>query len=374
MRIALVTISFLPKIGGAEFVIHNLASAWSRQGHEVCVLNPVTDSPSHDAEYTVRKFYLPPSYLKFAPHRFPFSKCVGRSLKRHLQEFRPDFISAHFGYPLGVWLSKIQPTPRFLITCHGSELTKFAWGDRHIYRMDKVLSEALNKSAGAVAISRHARELMEELGVRPEKILDIPNGVDVRRFQKKVNFDLRESLGIPQDSTVVLSVGREHCQKAYDVGIRAFADVAGKNREALYIILGRGTRKWQGLVDELQLQDRVILHEGLSGDNLVGAYQQADIFFSPSAWEMMPLVVLEAMAAGLPLVVTNISGSQDMVETGHNGIVIEPDHTDDMADAILNLAEDRTLRERMRLANLSLAESYSWDRISRAYLDHSGTK
>jgi glycosyltransferase involved in cell wall biosynthesis len=86
---------------------------------------------------------------------------------------------------------------------------------------------------------------------------------------------------------------------------------------------------------------------------------------------MMPLVVLEAMAAGLPLVVTNISGSQDMVKTGHNGVVIEPDRTDDMACAILNLVEDRSLRERMRQANLSLAESYSWERISRTYLDHS---
>ena len=371
MRIALVTASFFPRIGGAETVVHNLASEWVKQGHEVCVFNPLTNKPTLDsAGYSVCKFFRPYSYFKLAPHRFPFSRYVARNLKQHLDEFNPDFISAHFGYPIGVWLSQLQPTPKFLVTCHGREITKFTWGYRNIYKIDRVLADALNKSTGAVAISRHARKLMEEMGVRSEKILDIPNGVDIERFRNKAEGDFRGRFGLPQKATVVLSVGREHPQKAYDVGIKAFAEVAGRNPETYYVILGRGSGKWQPVVMDMGLQGRIILSEGLSGDDLVGAYQQADIFFSPSAWELMPLVVLEAMASGLPLVVTNVSGSQDLVQSGENGMVVEPGDPDEMTRAILQLAEDKRMRQRMGAVNLGRSDDYSWDRISRMYLEH----
>ena len=352
-------------------MVHNLASEWSKQGHEVCVFNQLTGkSTLNNAGYSVCRFFRPYSYFKLAPHRYPFGQYVAGSLRRHLDEFRPDFISAHFGYPIGVWLSLVKPTTQYLVTCHGREITKFPWGDRNVYKIDQVLRDTLNKSAGAVAISSHARKLMEEMGVRPEKILDIPNGVDIERFRKKVGSDFRGRVGIPREAVVVLSVGREHAQKAYDVGIKAFAQVARKNPETYYVILGRGSGKWQALVADLELQGRVIFSEGLGGDDLVGAYQQADIFFSPSIWELMPLVVLEAMVAGLPLVVTNVSGSQDIVQSGENGMVVEPGETDEMAKAILQLVMDKRMRQRMGAVNLSRAENYSWDRISRLYLLH----
>jgi glycosyltransferase involved in cell wall biosynthesis len=371
VRIALVTTTFFPQVGGAETVVHNLASEWVRQGHEVCVFNQLTNETTRDAAgYTVRKFARPISYLKLAPHRFPFSQYVAGSLRRHLNEFKPDFISAHFGYPIGVWLSHVKPLPNFLVTCHGREITKFPWGDRNVYKIDKVLAAALNRSSGVVAISSHARRLLEELGVRPEKIIDIPNGVDIARYREQAGVDFRGRFGIPREAVVILSVGREHAQKAYDVGIRAFAEVAGKIPGAYYVILGRGSGKWQSLVEELALRGRVILSDGLRGDDLVAAYQQADIFFSPSIWELMPLVVLEAMAAGLPLVVTNVSGSQDLVQTGENGMLVEPGDVGEMASALLQLAGDQPLRQRWGGINLAGSDNYSWDRISRMYLEH----
>ena len=371
MRIALVTTTFFPQVGGAETVVHNLASEWSKQGHDVCVFNQLTgESTIANAGYSIRKFSRPFSYFKLAPHRFPFSQYVAGSLHRLLNEFRPDFISAHFGYPIGVWLSRVKPATKYLVTCHGREITKFPWGYRNIYKIDKVLTDALNKSAGAVAISSHARKLMEEMGVRPDKIIDIPNGVDVARFRKKVGGDFRGRFSIPREAVVVLSVGREHAQKAYDVGIKAFAEVAREIPGTYYAILGRGSGKWHSLVAELGLQGRVVLSEGLKGDDLVAAYQQADIFFSPSIWELMPLVVLESMVAGLPLVVTNVSGSQDIVQSGENGMVVEPGDVGEMAKGLRQLASDRELRQQMGALNLARSDNYSWDRISRMYLEH----
>jgi glycosyltransferase involved in cell wall biosynthesis len=369
MRIALVTSSFLPRIGGMEFVIHNLARQWHEQGHEVCVFNAVTgQSPADNPGYLVRRYGTPRTFFRLPPHWPPFCKMVSGSLGRQLKEFCPDFISAHSGYPLSIWLSRMQPTPRFLMTCHGGELTKFSWGYRNVYKMERVLAQALNRSAGAVAISRHARVLMEEMGVAPGTIVDIPNGVDLPRFQKDVSFDFRRFLGLPAEALLLLSVGREHPQKAFDTGIRAFARVADQFPGLYYVLLGRGNGKWQPLVRELGLEGRVICHEGLSGDDLVGAYQQADIFFSPSVWEMMPLVVLEAQACGLPLLVTNVSGSQDIVRAGCNGIMVEPGDEGAMAQAMAELASNRQLRQSLGAISRQLSRQYSWENISKRYL------
>jgi glycosyltransferase involved in cell wall biosynthesis len=301
---------------------------------------------------------------------FPFRSFAVRQIGRFLERFQPDFISAHYGYPTAVWLSSVRPLPKFLATCHGKELTKEDWGYRSLYGIDALLAGALNRSAGAVAISTQARRLMEEIGVEPSTILDIPNGVDLARFQRDVDFDFRKELGIPRDALVVLSVGREHPQKDFGTGIKAFAEATSNMPQAYYVIVGRGTGTWRSLGNELQLQERLVLCEGLEGDALVGAYQQSDIFFMPSVWELMPLVLLEAMACGLPAVVTNVSGSQDIVQTGQNGVVVEPGRPTGMAVALRDVAADKALRERMGTASLARAEDYSWEHISRMYLDH----
>lgn len=371
MKIALVTASFLPQVGGAEFAIHNLALQWHAQEHETCIMNCVTNEATHaQGEYMVKRFKLLRGSTRLGYHRFPMGWYAQRGLGRLLKEFKPDFISAHFGYPTGYWLSRIKPLPKYLITCHGSEITKSEWSYRQRYNCDKQLTRGLKMSAGCVAISTYARKLMEELGVESSHIFDIPNGVDVERFQSKVDFDLHGKFGIPKEAVVVLSVGRDHPAKAYDTAIKAFAKLHSRVREVFYVMLGKSTGKWRSLASELGVGKQVGIYEGLYGNELVGAYQQADIFFSSSVQEMFPLVVLEAMAAGLPEVVTNVSGSQDVIKSGTNGFVAKPNQPDEMADALYKLATDESLRKRMADANRERSKFYGWDHISRMYLEH----
>jgi len=371
MRLALVTTSFLPRIGGAEFVVHNLAHQWSLQGHEVRIFNSVTDNPTHaEGKYTVGRYKVLRGTERFGHHRFPFLWFTVRELSRLLSEYRPDSISAHFAYPVALWLSKLKPVPKFLITCHGPALNETPQGPRQRFGIDRLLADAMNLSVGAVAISTNARRIMEKIGVEPSKILNIPNGVDLNRFQKKVKgFSLRAKFGIPNEATVILSVGRNLWAKAYDTGIQAFGRVASTIQMAYYVIIGRETSDLRPLSRALNIEEKVILCEELYGEDLVGTYQQADIFFMPSIKELCPLVVLEAMAVGLPEVVTNVSGCQDMIHNGKNGIVMEPGDISEMEEALLRLVEDKALRRRMGEANLAEAMFYSWDRISRLYLD-----
>jgi glycosyltransferase involved in cell wall biosynthesis len=123
------------------------------------------------------------------------------------------------------------------------------------------------------------------------------------------------------------------------------------------------------LAQELGVTKNTIFCDGLYGDELIGAYQQADIFFSPSMQEGCPLVVLEAMASGLPVLATDISGSQDLIKTGINGIVVKPGNVDEMAGALYRMAGDTSLRKQCALANAVKAKSYDWHAISYRYLE-----
>lgn len=372
MRIALITTSFLPRIGGAEFVVHHLAQQWCRQGHDVCVINNTTAEVTQpDALYSVQYYSTLRGWTRFGAHRWLYMWHGGRQLGQAIDAYRPDAISAHFGYPTAMWLARILPVPRFLITCHGPALNVTPRGPRQRFGIGDLVADSLNASVGSVAISSHARQVMESIGVRPDKIVDIPNGVDLERFKKPSGtFNLRNRFGLPDESLVILSVGRELWAKAYDKGIAAFAHVARQSKHVHYVVLGRGTSKWCPLAAELGIKGRVTFCEGLYGDELVGAYRQADIFFLPSIKELCPLVVPEAMAAGLPEVVTDVSGSQDMVHDGVNGFVVEPGSVEAMAAALERLILDEALRRRMGQAGLAESTRYGWDRISREYLEH----
>jgi glycosyltransferase involved in cell wall biosynthesis len=330
----------------------------------------LTDEASHgEATYSVARFGLLRGAPRFGYHRFPWGWYTRHDIARQLRDFDPDFISAHMAYPTGYYLDGLVPQRPHVITCHGGDLTSFPWGFRQKFDIDAILRSALNASSGAIAISSVARTLMEELGVRSDRIRDIPNGVDLERFRSRVEFDLKNHLELDEGKRIVLSVGREHQQKAYATGLRAFARVAARDARAHYLLVGRGNGVHSELCDELGIRDRVTLCEGLYGDQLVAAYQQAELFFSPSIWEMMPLVVLEAMASGCPAVVTNISGSQDLVLHEENGLVVESDDIQGMADSVLRLLADRELRRSFSQAMLDRSEQYSWAQVSRRYLD-----
>jgi glycosyltransferase involved in cell wall biosynthesis len=369
MKIALVTCSFLPEIGGASYVVHHLAQQWAIQGHEICVINATSDRATEPgALYTVKKYSVHRGSSRFGEHSILFLWYYRKVINKLLADFNPDYISGHFAYPVAIWLSMIKPLRKFLITCHGSEIEK-SQRPRNTFNVDALLAEALNKSHGVVAISKHQSSILHELGVNSSKVHYIPNGVDTKRFGSMVKFDLRARFGIPGDAMVILSVGSGRPIKSFDAGIKAFVKLHMQLSNTYYVIIGRNTDKWFPLAQELGVAENVIFCDGLYGDELIGAYQQADIFFSPSIQEGCPLVVLEAMASGLPVLATDISGSQDLIKTGINGIVVKPGNVDEMASALYRIAGDTALRKQFSSANAVKAISYDWYAVSSRYLE-----
>jgi glycosyltransferase involved in cell wall biosynthesis len=374
MKVLLVTQSFLPKKGGAQFAVHHLANRFVALGHDVTVLNSSTREVPDAARYAVRKYSILPGSTRFGYHRWPGFLVNRYRLDRKIAALAPDAVMVHFAWPVGIWVGTIGLDVPFSITCHGPGLNVTPSGPRacYRYRIDPLLAKSMNNASAAVAISAHARSVMLDIGVIPEKIVQIPNGVDVGKFSEVSGFNLRAHFGIPERAKVLLSVGRESYAKAYDVALKAFSMIA--ERDVYYVILGAGVSAWRPYAEELGCGDRVVTCEGLYGEELIGAYQQADVFTLPSIKELCPLVVPEAMAAGRAIVVTNVSGSQDMIAHGENGLVVEPGNAEALAGAWTSLLGDKALRIRMGEENLGRAPLYDWGDIALRHLKCVGVR
>lgn len=148
----------------------------------------------------------------------------------------------------------------------------------------------------------------------------------------------------------ILSVGRLNPQKAFDVLLRAARIVSDTRSDVRFTILGRGERATElvRLRDALGLTDTVTF-AGEQND-VPSWMQRADVVVSSSAWEGMPLVVIEAMAAGRPVVVTDVGGSREVVGGDDCGVVVPPSDPGALAQAILELAGDSSRRRAMGAA------------------------
>lgn len=203
-----------------------------------------------------------------------------------------------------------------------------------------------------------------------KKICYIPGvGVELGKFggEKGDRAAIRQALGIPRNATVVLSVGELNRNKNHKLAIRAMA-----GQDVYYLIAGQGTEAGalQRLIRQLRLEKRVRLL-GYRSD-VEALCRTADIFLFPSRREGLALSVLEAMAAGLPVVCSRIRGNVDLIEEGE--LLFDPHSVDECRRAIqAALAADRTA---LGQANRQKVARFSQDTILRQLNDlyHGGHK
>lgn len=173
-------------------------------------------------------------------------------------------------------------------------------------------------------------------------------GVDINRIKKlEINKAAKkESIGVPADKVLIISAGELIDRKNHEVIIRALAEL--KNPDIYYAIAGKGELKeyLENLVKELGLDEKV-LFLGFRTD-VFELYHAADISAFPSKIEGLGLAGVEAMAAGVPLVSSNVHGILDYVIDGKTGFAVAPNDVSGFAKAIDNLAENPALRESMR--------------------------
>lgn len=193
------------------------------------------------------------------------------------------------------------------------------------------------------------------------KVYYVPGvGIDLEKFSKSTaeKYAKRSELGIPEEAILLLSVGELNSNKNHAAAIRAVADL-----DVYYIIAGMGELQsdLQNLIDELGIGNRVKLL-GYRSD-VKELYEAADIFVFPSFREGLSVAVMEAMASGLPCVVSRIRGNTDLVEDGSGGFHCSPNDPSEFAEKISILSADVALREKMGQHNLSVIHKFSSETV-----------
>ena len=207
-----------------------------------------------------------------------------------------------------------------------SALTRYAvgWAERLLARVNGLV----------IAVSDTEAEHLTRLGIPRQRLRMVPNGINEIALPSR--DEARCALALPRDAAVIGFVGRLATQKAPDVLVSAFARVSRSHPGALLAVVGDGVLRprLQRTCEELGLQQRVRWLGERNGQHAMPAF---DLLNLPSRYEGLSLVLLEALVAGLPIVVTERANAGSVVNPGVNGLVVPVDDPDALAEAISRL-------------------------------------
>ncbi len=359
MNLCLYTATFLPTIGGAELVLHALASALTAQGHRVTVLAPAVRRIDNrvEASYRLRR-YQRPSSKRFG---------VRQTLLYLLHEYwwRPfDVLHCHGAYPpayVGATFKRLLKIP-MVVRPHGSDILPGEFIRANV-RLERRLRRALAVADLVIAQSEFLKREILSLGVPEERIRLIPNGVQVAEFQASGSTP-------PLPFPYILAMGSFSHKKGFDVLLRAFASMSAEDPAIHLVVAGAGKElpAYTTFVAERRLQARVHFVGMVQGLYKVRLYQHCLFFVCPSRREPFATVNLEALAAGRPIVGTAVGGNLEAIISGENGFLVQPDDPEALATRMLTLLKDPALRSTMGRVSSDLARRYDWQAILPQYL------
>jgi glycosyltransferase involved in cell wall biosynthesis len=225
----------------------------------------------------------------------------------------------------------------------------------------------LERANKIIAVSYFTkRELLEYYKVREERIRVIHNGVDINKFKPaKDKRKIKEELGFDADDLAILSVGRLYARKGLFTLIESMPAVVKRFKNAKFIISGKGQsdemRKLIAHAEKIGVKDSIIFTGYYPDKKLPKLYQAADVFAFSTFYEHHPFAVLEALATALPVVTTNVGGIPETIESGKNGLLVEPFNPRQFADMILYLLEHPAEAADMGfLARKTIEERFDW--------------
>lgn len=361
MRICHFTSTFLPRVGGVEMVVSNLARCQHELGHETLVITPRI----RGIENKVALPYRVVHYSRPSSKRFLTRQVLVRLLYEHYK--RPfDVLHCHSAYPhgyVGATFSRLTGVP-VVITPHGPTDIMRKERIRSHPKLEQRLREGLQDAAGITAISRNIfEEIVSVGGFAEEKVHIIPNGVNLSDFRSVEPF--------VSETPYILAMGRMVPQKGFDELLLAFAGIADEVPDLQLFMAGEGIHRldYEQLSRRLGLEGRVRFVGLVQGSQKIALLKGASFFVCPSRFEPFGIVVLEALAAGLPVVANRVGGIPDIIDHKVQGLLVDPDSNEELGRAIVDLHRSPRAREEMGSNALQRAQQFDWMSITKRYLE-----
>jgi glycosyltransferase involved in cell wall biosynthesis len=313
------------------------------------------------------RFFCVPRYLKWTDATF-YAASLLPFLARLRASFPFDLIDAHFAYPDGaaaVLLGKALRRP-VVITLRGSLVRLMTYPSHR-----PQLKFALSRASRVVAVSRSLKAAAVELGIPADGITVIPNGVDADVFFPIDRRRARLALGLPQDRTIILSVGGLNEGKGHHRIIGLLPSLLRDRPELLYVVVGAEhpadnfRTRLERMVRQHGLERHVLLAGARPHPEIRDWLGAADLFCLATRSEGWANVLLEALACGRPVVTTRVGGNPEIIEDDRLGLLVPPGDDAALRGAILRALDEPWDQEHL----IAHARAYSWEHAALRVMD-----
>lgn len=343
MKVLIPALHYWPVIGGIETWTRNIAERLSGKAEIFVVTGKVKNQPKREEKggvkiwrtslFTLTNLSASPLIYTFSLLPFIFFKSLLLIKKEKIDLLHcQGFLSSLLGF----LLSRLTGLP-YLVTVQRLER-----------RGNPLKSLVYRKAALIIAASTAVKRYFEEIGCQNIEIL--PNGIDLKRFK---NLEPK-----PHQGFIVITVARLEKVKGIEYLIKAIDVLRSNNIELLIIGDGSERKNLENLTRNLVLEKKVRFLGQIPNEKIPEYLVLADCFVLPSLREGFGIAVLEAQAAGLPVIGTKVGGILDLIENGKTGLLVEPGDSQALASAIFKVYSGQ------RFARPNL-EKYSWQNIAQ---------
>ncbi|MCS6936032.1 MAG: glycosyltransferase family 4 protein [Candidatus Bipolaricaulota bacterium] len=371
MRVGIFTDTFTPQINGVTSVVSDLERAFLRQGHQIYIFAPAYFRAQRHQNGHIFRF--PAIQARFHKE----SRIVIPYDRRAFSVFSElEAVYSHTPFSMGLLALRVARkyklphihTYHTLFTEYLHYLPRLIRPSR---QMTERLSAAFCNRCDAITVPSEAmREELLRYGVR-KPIYVLPFGVDMQLYERSPKRDVRQKLGLTPHELFLLYAGRLGPEKNLDFLLQSFRALLDRwtgERPLRLVLAGDGAyrARLEELAQRLRLGDRVIFAGFIPREELIDYYRSADLFVFASKTETQGLVLIEAMAAGLPAVAVRAMGVQDVVFPGETGALVSEA---EFVEAILALLQDEQERQRLRAGAKRKAHEMSIDRCAQRLIE-----
>ncbi len=365
MKIALVCPASLPatQFGGIVFLAVDLAQEISEMGHNVTIYTTDLDFSNGPNKFNKKlpriekfeKFLINRTHVWFSLKLF----FVNTSMSKEIENDKPDIIHTiglrSFQSIIAWRVSKKLNIPLVVsdqggLTTHPF-LAESGFFLKTLYKIQDFFIRKIINDASVISVANEYEQKIFSSLNKKSRIEIIRNGINLKKLVSKHNFKEKYQI----NSNFILFVGRFSKSKGIETLINAFSIVKNelKDSDIHLVIMGVDfgyQAEMEKLIKKLNLSKEIKVIKNPPRDDVISAYGESEFLVLPSQWELSPLVPLESFAFKKPVISTNSHGIPYTVQNNKNGILVEPENSLELSNAMMKLLNDTGLRERLGLS------------------------
>ena len=379
MRIGIFTDTYPPYINGVSTSIAMLEKALKKKGHKVYI---VTVNPE-ERSYSFTDHVIKIPGIPIGIYDYRLSNIYPLKAVKKIKEWNLDIIHSHTEFGIGTF-ARVMAHQLDIPLVH----TYHTMYEDYVYYVTKGYFDKSSKKIVEYLTKFYCDKTATELIVPTKKTYDlfkekygyarsvhiVPTGIDVEKFYPEKNnqtkaLELRRKLGIKDDEFVILFVGRMGNEKSVDFLIENHKAILKENKKARLLLIGDGPDidNLKDITKKNKLEDSVIFAGRVPWENISLYYQIPDVFTTASKTETQGLTVLEAMAAGLPVVALDDDAFREVVSDDYNGFLFKDKKG--YVDAMVKIMKDPNLRDRLAVQARNTVEAHSAKYFAEQVLD-----